>query len=97
MKSQEIAMPVYLTHKPLVHTIERVNICILNFNSSSCKLIFGQRRGLLPSIISKIKWHSRTSDLNSVSDWGWVNANEPVHKAQHWAPLLLLPLSWLHQ
>jgi len=29
MKSQEIALPVYPMHKPLVHTIEQVSISIL--------------------------------------------------------------------
>ena len=29
MKSQEMAMPVYLMHKPLIHTIEQVSISIL--------------------------------------------------------------------
>ena len=29
MQSQKIAMPVYPMHKPLVHTVEHVSICVL--------------------------------------------------------------------
>ena len=29
MQSQEIAIPVYPMHKPLVHTVEQVSICVL--------------------------------------------------------------------
>jgi len=29
MQSQEFTMPVYPMHKPLVHTVEQVSICVL--------------------------------------------------------------------